>query len=348
MSMSLKKENGNAIAIVLIALAVVAVGVLAFLSGKMAKDQTVQVDENAVEQTAQNEEAQEEAPQIEIKPGNPIVATVNGQDIMRADVVNYIQTLPIQARQLPLEQLFPAAQNQLVNERLALAKSKQARLDNDPEVKERLSDAKEEIVATVFMQKSVEEKLNEEKLREVYEGYVANFPEIEEVKAAHILVEKKSDANKLVNELEGGADFAALAKENSIDTATAENNGEIGYFTKQDVVPEFAEAAFAAEVGKVQYEPVKSEFGYHIIKVEDKRMRPVPTFEEAKPFLESQARQAVLNALFTTWRNESEIKLYDINGEEPVAAEAPAAPSEESEAGVEPSAGEVAAPEAAE
>lgn len=343
MSMLSKKENGNAVAIVLVVLAIVAVGALAFLSGKLAKDQTMDAQAPAAQQTAESEADAEQAPQIEIKPGNPVVAVVNGEDILRADVVNYIQTLPFQARQLPIDQLFPIAQNQLINERIALAKSKQARLDNDPTVRERLAEAKVEIVATVFMQKEVESRLSEENLREVYDRYIQSLPEVEEVNAAHILVEKKSEANKLINQLEGGADFAELAKEHSIDTASAENGGQIGYFTQEDVVPEFGEAAFAAEVGKVKFEPVKSEFGYHIIKVEDKRIRPAPTYEEAKPFLEGQARQAVLNALFDSWRKEASIKLYDINGEEPAQAS-----NADGEAVVEPSSGEAEAPAAAE
>lgn len=319
-----RNERGNTVAIVLVVLAVAAIGVLAFLSNKMSKDQTVTV----AEQSAVEDEAVPATPAIEIKPGNPVVATVNGQDILRIDVVNYIQTLPLQTRQLPLDQLFPAAVNQLVNENLAKAQSKKARLDKNPIVKERLAAAKAEIVATVFLQEEVSKKTTDEQLKNAYNQYVAALPEVEEARASHILVEKRKDALKLIQQLEDGADFAELAKENSIDKPSADRGGDIGYFTKTDVVPEFADKAFSMDIGTHTFEPVKSQFGYHVIMLADKRIRPTPTFEEAKPAIIGQARQAVLQSLFAKWRSDAKIEVFDINGEVPAA--------------VEPAAGEIA------
>lgn len=311
-------ERGNTTGIVLAVLAVIAIGALAYMSGKMASDQKIEVAATEGQtNTASSETLAPTGPVIE--PGNPVVAKVNGDEILRSDVVAYINTLPLQAKQLPLEQLYPAALSELVNEKVARAKSAKANLDNDPEVKKRLAEIKKELVATAFLQNTVKERMTEEKLKEAYDVYVANFPEVEEVRASHILVEKSKDATKLINQLEEGADFAKLAEENSIDTGSAKNGGDINYFTKADVVPEFAEAAFTMEVGIHSFKPVKTDFGYHIIKVADKRMRAPASYEDSKPFLEGQLRQAILQSVLSGWRNEAKIEVFDINGK-PVKA----------------------------
>src|SRR5690606_2308373 len=113
---------------------------------------------------------------------------------------------------------------------------KGVRMDNDEEVKERLAEAKKRIVQTVYVQKKVEEKITDERLQQAYNVYIENFPEVKEVKAAHILVEDKSKANELIKQLNEGADFAELAINNSKDT-TASNGGDLGYFLETDVVP---------------------------------------------------------------------------------------------------------------
>src|SRR5690606_30614991 len=105
--------------------------------------------------------------------------------------------------------------------------------------------------------------------------------------------------------LNEGADFAELAKANSTD-GTAQNGGELGYFAKTDVVPEFGEAAFSTEVGTYTKKPVKTEFGYHIITVEEKRKRPPASFEDVKPFLEAQVRRQILDEMIQSWRDDAD------------------------------------------
>lgn len=319
------QEKGNTTGIILAVLAVIAIGALAYLSGKMANDQKVEVAATeAQNDTASNETSTPAPTGPVIEPGNPVVAKVNGDDILRSDVITYINGLPLQAKQLPLEQLYPAALNEIVNEKIARAKAAKANLDNDPDVKKRLAEIKKELVATAFLQNTVKERMTEEKLKEAYDVYVANFPEVEEVRASHILVEEEKLAIKLIQQLEEGADFAKLAEENSADKGTAEKGGDINYFTKADVVPEFAEAAFGMEIGKHSFKPVKTDFGYHIIKVAEKRMRKPASFEDSKPFLEGQLRQAILQSVLAGWRNEASIEVFDINGK-PVQAAEPAA-----------------------
>ncbi len=291
-------EKGNSTAIILGVVAVLAVGILAYLA------YTMKTDGSAVIAQGGNV----------IEPGNPIVATVNGDEIYRTDVVEYMNTLPIQVRQMPLEQLFPAAINELVNDKLARQNAKNAKLSNMSEIKARLKEIEEEMIAAAYLQDKVETQITEDKVKVAYTQYVNNFPELEEVRASHILVAEEADAKAIIRELKAGADFAELAKEKSKDSSTAANGGDINYFVKADVVPEFAEAAFSQEVGEVSAKPIKTQFGYHIIKVADKRIRQPAKYEEAKPALEAQLRQAALRDIVTAWRTDAEIAIYDING----------------------------------
>ena len=319
-------QSGNALIIILAIVAVLALGGLGYMStqiGKTAENtenqQTAMNDKAEANDVATSTDAAENTPasaqaQTEIKEGNPVVATVNNQDITRADVFQYIQTLPAQSRQLPLDQLFPMARDQVINARLIDIKTDNVNLDNDPEVQQQLAAAKEQIVKTVYIQNQINERLTDAQIEEQYEQIVENTPEVDEVKASHILVEDEETAKEVVEKLIETGDFESLAQEYSKD-ATASNGGSLGYFTKADVVPEFGDVAFDLEPGIYTKDPVKTQFGYHIIRVEDKRKRKPPTMEEAKPFIEAQLRQKILNDYLKEWQETAEITRLNINGE---------------------------------
>ncbi|MCB1531452.1 MAG: peptidylprolyl isomerase [Alphaproteobacteria bacterium] len=309
---SFDRESGNTIIIVLVVLAIVAVGALAYMSSRntgTGNAAETPAQATAAQPASGNETAEGEV----IQPGNPVVAKVGTQDVTRLDVFNFIQTLPPQTRQLPIGELFPVALEQVINAQVIRQNTNGANLDSDPLVKERVAAAKDTIVRDVFVQRQVEKRITDERLKKAYDQYVQNFPEIDEVKARHILVADKDKAKELIEQLDGGADFAELAKANSTD-GTAQNGGEIGYFAQADVVPEFGDAAFGLDVGEYTKKPVETEFGYHVIQVQDKRKRPPATLEQAKPFLEGQMGQVVLNELISDWRSKASIERFDING----------------------------------
>lgn len=325
-------ERGNVAIIVLVVLVIVAVGALAFLSGKltddgqdagtppsaeMAKDDATAP---ATDASAANETATAAGEEIVVDPGNPVVANVNGEEITRLEVFNFIQTLPPNIRQQPVQQLFPLALNQVVTAKIIEDKTEGVKLDNDAEVKAQLAAAKENIVRSVYIQKQVEKKVTEDRLKAAYDTYKSTFPEVQEAKASHILVDDEKLAKDLTKQLEEGADFAELAKANSKD-GTASNGGQLGYFTEAEVVPEFAKAAFALEAGAVTGKPVKSEFGYHVIKLEEKRQRPAAEYEQIKPYLEGELRRAALDEVVSEWRKSAKVETFDINGKSVVAAE---------------------------
>ena len=337
-------SGGGKVIVALIALVLIAVGAIAYLSGQIGK-----TDDSAPAQVAANDNAetpaateaaageqgdaqenadtasadQAGADPITIEPGNPVVAKVNGEDITRIDVFAYIQNLGPQVQQMPIEQLFPMATNQVVNAKLVEAKIAKTNLDNDPAVKKQLDAAKQQIVRNVFIQKEVEKAMTDERLKQAYDQYKANFPEVKEVKTRHILVKDEALAKDLLKQVKDGGDFAALAAEHSID-ATKDKGGELGYIAKSDqVLPEFADAALALDVGEVSKKPLETQFGFHIIESLDKRNRAPAEFEQAKPFLAAQIRSQVLNEVVDGWREEADIEVLNINGQpiEPAAGD---------------------------
>lgn len=326
-----KKENtrmnsGKTIIFVLAGLAVVAAGLLGFMSMRAqnttqeAQGQAVANSEPASGENQTNATAQGAA--SEIKQGNPVVATVNGQDITRAEVLAFIQQLPENARQQPLNKLFPVAQEQLINARVVEVETAKVNLDKDPEVVKQLDQARQEIVRNTFIQRQIAERATNEKLQAAYTKYKENFPKVEERNAAHILVDSEDKAKQILAKLNKGEDFTKLAQENSSDS-TASKGGDLGFFVKSDVVPEFGEAAFSTEPGKIVTKPVKSQFGYHVIKVKEARMRPVPEMASVKPLLDVQVRRAALDELVQEWKDQATVERFDINGDaiEPAAGE---------------------------
>ncbi len=341
---SFHNERGNAILIVLAVLVVVAIGALAYFSGKVDKNGTgtdtaaaAAAAATAPVETAANAPKNPDGTPATsapvIKPGNPVVAKLKGGEVTRLDVFNFIQGLPPQTRQMPLEQLYPMALEQVINGKIIAEKTKGVNLDGDAEVKKQMADAKTQIVRSVYIEKEVAKKVTEGRLKSVYDEYIKSFPDIQDVKASHILVKEETKAKDLIKQLGEGGNFEELAKANSID-GTAQNGGSLGYFAKTDVVPAFGEASFGLKVGEYTKKPVKTDFGYHVIRVEEQRKRPPASYEDIKPFLETQVRRQILDEMVQEWRNESDIKRFDINGdaiepsageEKPADATAPAA-----------------------
>jgi peptidyl-prolyl cis-trans isomerase C len=268
---------------------------------------------------------------VAVKPGNPVVAKVNGKDVSRMDVFQFIQQLPPNIQQMPPAQVYPMALDNVVNATLVQAKADSAGLDADPEVQKQLQAAKEQIVRAVYLQKQVDAKVTDDKMKKVYDEAMAKTPDVEERKARHILVETEDKAKEIIGKLKAGADFAELAKAESKDPSAAKNAGDLGWFLKDQMVPEFANAAFAANKGELLDAPVKTQFGWHVVKVEDSRAKTKPSFEELKPQLAAEVRRLELEKLVAEWRKEADVTVFDVNGD-PVAPSsgteaAPAAPA---------------------
>ncbi len=255
---------------------------------------------------------------------DPVVARVNGEELHRSDVTRMVAQLPPQVQQMPIEMIYPAVIDQLVSGKLVASAGYKAKLADSAEVKDEIKRAEERAVQRAFIQKEMKTRITPKALDEAYQAYLKQNPPQDEVKAAHILVEKEDEAKAIIAELAKGGDFAKLAKEKSKDSVAAQQGGDLGYFTKDAMVEPFAVAAFAMAKGEVSKEPVKTQFGFHIIKVEDKRTQPAPTLDEVKPQLEQTLSKDIVTALVEELRAAAKVETFQIDGS-PMPKEDPAA-----------------------
>jgi len=238
-----------------------------------------------------------------------VVATVNGDDVLRSEVLETAEQLPPQYRQ-QIDAVFPLLLQRTIDLRLIGAAADADGLDDDPEVKRRLDEIRGAVMREVYVEQQVAARISEDMVKERYDAFVEANPPKPEVHARHILVEEETKAKELIGKLDEGADFAELAKEHSIGPSGAQG-GDLDYFTKEQMVPAFAEAAFAMEKGTYSKEPVQTEFGWHIIEILDRRELPPPPLEEVEEQLFEELSQEAVQAILTELRDGAEIKIVE-------------------------------------
>jgi peptidyl-prolyl cis-trans isomerase C len=253
-----------------------------------------------------------------------VVARVNGVDIRQSDLAFAEEEIGGNMPTIPPEQKRDYLINYLVDVIVLSQAADKQKLADRPDVKRRLAFDHNRLLMEALLQDAGKSSLSDDAERKVYEEAVKQVKNEEEVHARHILVPTEDEAKAILAQLKGGADFAALAKEKSKDPGAAEG-GDLGYFTKEQMVPEFAEVAFKLGKGQLS-DPVKTQFGWHIIKVEDKRIRPTPTFEQVKPQIENYVAHRAQAELVENLRKSATVERLD----KPVAADPslnPAAPA---------------------
>ena len=249
--------------------------------------------------------------------GDTIVAKVNGKEIKLSEVKALENALPqqIKAQIKDQSKIYKLLVSQLADITLLTAESKQAGLENDADVKEAIAKATEQVIIQAYLAKFIKSKVTETTARAFYDNEVKNLPkDAMEVKARHILVKDEKTAQDIIKKLNNGADFLKLARDYSIDKGSATNGGDIGYFQKNEMVPEFVTAAFALEAGKYTKEPVKTQFGYHIIKVDDRRKVKAKKFEEEAERVQGTLTEKAMGDLVKELRSKAKIEFFDQNG----------------------------------
>jgi len=226
-------------------------------------------------------------PVLAAEDANPVVARVDGSDIRQSDVKLAEEELGAQLQQMDEATRRENIISFLVDMKI-VAKAAEAKKVGDSEAfKKRLAFTRDRLLMDSLLTEEGKAGADDAALRKVYDEAAKQISAEQEVHARHILVESEDEAKAIVAELKKGADFAELAKKKSKDPGAADG-GDLGFFTKDQMVPEFSAAAFALEPGKVS-DPVKSQFGWHVIKVEEKRNRQPPPFEQVKGQLETYA-----------------------------------------------------------
>ena len=262
--------------------------------------------------------------------GDPVVARINGAVLHRSDIELAIASAPPQVQQQPADKLYPEVLNTLVNDELLAQAGRKAKINQIPQVKQELAAAETEILAHAYVTSLARSQITEAKLRATYDEYAKQAPKNEEVHARHILVATEQEAKDIIDQLNKGADFATLAKEKTIDPPGKADGGDLGYFTKQDMVPAFADAAFALKPGEYTKTPVHTQFGWHVIKVEDRRAGKAGTYEQVAPAIAQQMEQQIAIQKLQELRGQGKIELFGPDGKALAAAAAPqAAPAQQ-------------------
>jgi peptidyl-prolyl cis-trans isomerase C len=247
-----------------------------------------------------------------LPPGNTVVARVNGTELHLSDVEATRQNLPIQAQKLPFDQVYPILLERLVDGTLLTEAGRKDHVDKDPDLQHRLKVYEDHLIQEAYLNRAIRAAETEDRLKARYETF-AKEKGREEVHARHILVKTEEEAKAVIAELDKGADFAALAKKDSIDPG-ASSGGDLGYFGHDDMVKEFADAAFALPAGQYSKTPVKTEFGWHVIKVEDHRVGKPPSFEEAHQELGQLVARDVVAEKLKELRGTAKVETFGLDG----------------------------------
>ncbi len=240
--------------------------------------------------------AQQASQQADNMPEIP-VASLNGETLYLRELVRLAEQLPAQYQQIPFAQLYGQLIDELIDTRLAATAGREAAIDQRPEVAVAVRLTIDKLVAEIWLGQALSEQVDEAAIGKAYDAYVADAGSREEVNAAHILVEDEQTAKDIITALDGGAEFASLAKEKSTGPS-GPNGGDLGYFKRGAMVPGFENAAFALEVGAYTKEPVQTQFGWHIIELKDRRTaEPMPLAEMAGQLRQTLQRQALVRVL---------------------------------------------------
>jgi peptidyl-prolyl cis-trans isomerase C len=248
-----------------------------------------------------------------------IVARVNGLPITEREVALATEDLGERLVQIPEARKRDEVINYLVDLKLGAKAAADAKIGDGPDFAARLAYNRDKVLLDAYLAGEAKKAATPEAAKKLFDDTVKSLTPEEEVNARHILVEEEAQAKAVVERLKKGEDFAKVAGEISKDPGSGKEGGSLGWFSKERMVPEFAEAAFKLTKGQLS-EPVKSQFGWHVIRLEDRRTKPAPDFAAVKPqidqYLERKAQQDIIVAL----RDNAKVERLD----QPATPAAPA------------------------
>jgi peptidyl-prolyl cis-trans isomerase C len=218
---------------------------------------------------------------------NKVLAVVNGNEITELDVNTLLQRLGQNGQQFQSPQGKKHLLQELINQELMYAEAMEMGMDKDEEFLDELNTAKKEILKNYAIKKLFEDvKVEDTEAEKYFEENKAQFKKPESIKASHILVKTEEKANEIKEKLDSGESFEELAKDYS-DCPSKQQGGDLGFFSKGQMVPEFEKVAFDMEEGNIS-DPVKTQFGYHLIKLTDRQPAQEVSFEEVRDQLKQQ------------------------------------------------------------
>jgi peptidyl-prolyl cis-trans isomerase C len=255
-------------------------------------------------------------------PAAKVVATINGTPITEGDLGIAAQEFSDQLQRIPPDQQRSALIQVLIDIRLLAKAAETAGLDKDKDVASKLAFAHDTTLRSEYLRSKVDANVTDDAAKKRFDQEVAKFVPGDEVHVFHILVKTEDEAKAIIADLDKGGDFAAIAKEKSLDPGSGPQGGDLGFIGRGKTVKPFEDAAFALAVGAYTKTPVQSEYGWHVIKVTEKRKEPAPTFEAEADRIRQQLAQETMKNEIATLRAAAKIDI--VSEAAPPATPAPA------------------------
>ena len=242
-----------------------------------------------------------------------VLAEVGDNKIYRRDFERAFASLPPEVQQQGRQQLYSRILENLVQQMAVMQAGRAAGLADDPEVKTRLQAVESQLVSDLYLRRAVENDLTDEKLRAAYDQWLQQNPPKEQVRARHILLDSEEKAREIIALVTQGQDFAELARQHSIGPS-ASQGGDLGYFERERMVKPFADVAFGLQPNQFSADPVQTQFGWHVILVEDRKSAEPPSFEQVRPRIGRQMADRLARQVASDLVSKAEVKRFDLTG----------------------------------
>ena len=247
----------------------------------------------------------------------PIVANVNNEDISLETMIHAMNELPPEIQSQPFMSYYEDLLERVIDIKLFAQEGKKMKLDEEPSVRAAIDFVIEKVLMQAFLSKYVQENIKEENLRASYNNFIADETSREEIKASHILMDTESEAIDVINMLNDGDDFAELAKNKSTGPS-GPSGGDLGWFKRGQMVPPFEKAAFSLNKNEITQRPVQTQFGWHVIKIFDKRIPEAPSYESMKSKLIQDLERKIVSKKIQDLRNDALIEKLSSSELEPL------------------------------
>ena len=247
----------------------------------------------------------------------PIVANVNNEDISLETMIHAMNELPPEIQSQPFMSYYEDLLERVIDIKLFAQEGKKMKLDEEPSVRAAIDFVIEKVLMQAFLSKYVQENIKEENLKASYINFIADETSREEIKASHILMDTESEAIDVINMLNDGDDFAELAKNKSTGPS-GPSGGDLGWFKRGQMVPPFEKAAFSLNKNEITQRPVQTQFGWHVIKIFDKRIPEAPSYESMKSKLIQDLERKIVSKKIQDLRNDALIEKLSSSELEPL------------------------------
>ena len=248
-----------------------------------------------------------------------VVARVVGEPIYQQDIIRAFRAMPPRIRRAGLKLHYTQLLESVIVAKMLTIYGRRLKLENDSRVKRELKRAEDALVREVYLGDLVRKQITEKLLKDKYKILIKKNKGVEEVRARHVLLQTESKAKEIIKFINTGQNFSALAKKHSIGR-TASRGGDLNYFKRDEMVKPFSDAAFALKVGQVTQKPVKSDFGWHVIKLEDRRKRKIPAFQRVKAVIRQKVGEEVSNRVVSDLLTQTKVQRFSFDGKTPRAA----------------------------